>query len=102
MIDTADKLAGLGDKVDALTRFNAYFAHATSYYSMVSDPTGGPAASKDPALAQAALAAAASALKTMEDLKKPDATTDEAWAKQRMQSQITLNGVMALASMNAK
>ncbi|HKV63113.1 MAG TPA: hypothetical protein VJO16_14460 [Candidatus Acidoferrum sp.] len=101
MIESADKLAGLGDKVDGLTRFNAYFAHATSYYSLVSDPAHA-AEAKDATLAQAAITAANSAQKTLDELKKPDNVTDDAWAKQKSQSQITLNGVIALASMNAK
>jgi tetratricopeptide (TPR) repeat protein len=102
MIESADKLAALGDKVDALTRFNAYYTHATAYYAMVSDPTTGPAASKDVALAKAAQAAAVSALKLLDEVKKPDGVTDEAWAKQKSQSQITLNGIAAQAAMNAK
>ncbi|HUC53188.1 MAG TPA: hypothetical protein VMR90_04035 [Candidatus Cybelea sp.] len=102
MIESADKLAGLGDKVDALTRFNAYFAHATTYYSMVTDPKEGPAASKDTALAKAAQAAVASALKALEELKKPDNVAEDAWAKQKTQSQITLNGIAALAASNMK
>ena len=102
MIESADKLAGLGDKVDALTRFNAYFAHATAYYTMVSDAAAGPAASKDVALAKAAQASAASALKTLDELKKPDNVADDAWAKQKTQSQITLNGIAALAASNTK
>jgi tetratricopeptide (TPR) repeat protein len=101
MIESADKLAGLGDKVDALTRFNAYFAHATAYYTMVSDPAHA-AEAKDAALAKAAQAAAASALKTLDELKKPDNVTDEAWAKQKRDSQVTLNGIAALAAANAK
>ncbi len=74
MIESADKLAGLGDKIDALTRFNAYFTHATAYYAMVSDPVAGPNASKDVAQAKAAQAAAASALKTLDEVKKPEKT----------------------------
>jgi len=35
MIESADKLAALG-AIDALTRFNAYYTHATAYYAMVS------------------------------------------------------------------
>ena len=31
MIENADKLAALGDKVDALTRFNAYYSHVAAY-----------------------------------------------------------------------
>jgi len=102
MIESADKLAALGDKVDALTRFNAYYTHATAYYAMVSDPTAGPSASKDAALAKAAQSAAASALKILEEVKKPDGVTDEAWAKQKTASQITLNGIAAQAAMNGK
>jgi tetratricopeptide (TPR) repeat protein len=102
MIESADKLAALGDKIDALTRFNAYFTHATSYYSMVSDPAAGPAASKDPALAKAAQDSVASALKSIDELKKPDTVADDAWAKQMMQSKITLNGIAALAASNVK
>jgi len=102
MIEIADKLAALGDKVDALTRFNAYYSHATAYYAMISDSTVGPNASKDAALAKAAQAAAASALKTFEEVKKPDAVTDDAWAKQKTVSQLTLNGIAAQAAMNAK
>src|SRR6266481_2055446 len=101
MIESADKLAALG-AIDALTRFNAYYTHATAYYAMVSDAKEGPNASKDAALAKAAQAAAASALKTLEEVKKPDGVTDEAWAKQKTVSQLTLNGIAAQAAMNAK
>src|SRR5260221_11761539 len=38
MIEIADKLAALGDKIDPLTRFNAYYSHATAYYALISDP----------------------------------------------------------------
>ncbi len=102
MIETADKLAALGDKVDALTRFNACYSHATAYYAMVSDPSAGPNASKDAALAKAAQAAVACALKNFQDVKKPDGVTDDAWAKQKTVSLLTLNGIAAQAAMNAK
>ena len=102
MIESADKLAGLGDKIDALTRFNAYFTHATAYYAMVSDPVAGPNASKDVAQAKAAQAAAASALKTLDEVKKPENVTDAVWKEQMAKSQVTLNGIAAQAAMNAK
>ncbi len=102
MIESADKLAGLGDKIDALTRFNAYFTHATAYYAMVSDPVAGPNASKDVAQAKAAQAAAASALKTLDEVKKPENVTDAVWKEQMTKSQVTLNGIAAQAAMNAK
>src|SRR5260370_310 len=99
MIESADKLAGLGDKIDALTRFNAYFTHATAYYAMVSDPVAGPNASKDVAQAKAAQAAAASALKTLDEVKKPENVTDAVWKEQMTKTQLTLNGIAAPAAM---
>src|SRR5713226_1147363 len=102
MIESADKLAGLGDKIDALTRFNAYFTHATAYYAMVSDPAVGPNASKDVAQAKAAQSAAAAALKTLEEVKKPENVTDAVWKEQMTKSQLSLNGIAAQAAMNAK
>ncbi len=101
MIESADKLAALGG-IDALTRFNAYYTHATAYYAMVSDTKEGPNASKDAALAKAAQDAAAKALKTLDEVKKPDGVTDDAWAKQKTVSQLTLNGIAAQAAMNSK
>jgi hypothetical protein len=35
MIESADKLAGLGDKIDALTRFNAYFTLTTRWFPIL-------------------------------------------------------------------
>ena len=102
MIESADKLAGLGDKIDALTRFNAYFTHATAYYAMVSDPVAGPNLSKDVLQAKAAQSAAASALKTLDEVKKPENVTDAVWKEQMTKSQLTLNGIAAQAAMNAK
>src|ERR1700682_902650 len=83
MIESADKLAALGDKVDALTRFNAYYTHSTAYYAMVSDPTAGPSAPNAAGLPKAAPASAASALKMLDAAKKADGVTGEAWAMQK-------------------
>jgi hypothetical protein len=69
---------------------------------MISDPKDGPIYSKDPALAKAAQAAAASALKALDDVKKPEGVTDDAWAKQKTVSQLTVNGIAAQAAVNAK
>jgi tetratricopeptide (TPR) repeat protein len=102
MIESADRLAALGDKIDALTRFNAYFTHANSYYAMISDPAIGPTASKDVAQAKAAQAAAAAALKTLEEVKKPENVTDAVWKEQVTKFQLSLNGIAAQAAMNAK
>jgi len=102
MIESADKLAALGDKVDALTRFNAYYSHVAAYSALISDPAQANTGAKDPALAKAAEEAAAAALKTLADVKKPENVTDEAWAKQLTQFKLFLNGVAAQAATVAK
>src|SRR6267378_4395328 len=101
MMESADKLAALGDKVDALTRFNAYYSHVAAYSAMISDPAQKPAAA-DPVLAKAAENAAAAALKTLADVKKPDNVAEDAWAKQLTQFKVFLNGVAAQAATVAK
>ena len=103
MIDVADKLAALGDKIDALQRFQAYFSHAVTYFQMLQDPANkGKGLEKDPATAKGAEEAATSALKTLPDAKKPEGVTDDAWNKQKTQWQINANDIGALAAMNAK
>src|SRR6266478_4575736 len=101
MMESADKLAALGDKVDALTRFNAYYSHVAAYSAMISDSAQKPAAA-DPVLAKAAENAAAAALKTLADVKKPDNVAEDAWAKQLTQFKVFLNGVAAQAATVAK
>src|SRR6266446_6035771 len=81
MMESADKLAALGDKVDALTRFNAYYSHVAAYSAMITDPAQANTGAKDVALAKAA---------------------EDAWAKQLTQFKIFLNGVAAQAATVAK
>jgi tetratricopeptide (TPR) repeat protein len=103
MIETADKLAALGDKIDPVTRTQAYLAHALTYVQMLSDPVNkGKGLEKDPALAKAAQQAASDALKTLADAKKPEGVADDAWNKQKLQWQISANNIAAQAAMNAK
>jgi hypothetical protein len=101
MIESADKLAALGDKVDELTRFNAYYYHVAAYSAILLDPAQ-KALAADPALAKAAEEAAANALKSLNDVKKPEGTADDAWVKQITQSKIFANGVAAQAATIAK
>src|SRR6266481_6111209 len=100
MMESADKLAALGG-VDALTRFNAYYSHVAAYSAMITDPAQKTAAA-DPVLAKAAEDAAAAALKTLADVKKPDNAAEDAWAKQLTQFKVFLNGVAAQAATVAK
>ena len=94
----ADKLAGLGDKVDAATRFNAHYTHAIAYSTLLSDRAKGPDAVKDLALAKASQDAVVNAVKTLDEVKKPENVTDDAWATQTKQFRITLNGIGAQAA----
>ena len=96
MIESADKLAGLGDKVDALTRFNAYYFHVAAYGTWITEQP--KTAGVDPVAAKAAEDAAGAALKTMADVKKPDNMADDAWAKQLTTSKVFLNGIAAQAA----
>lgn len=103
MIETADKLAALGDKIDPVTRVQAYLSHALTYVQMLADPANkGKGLDKDPALAKAAQQAAGDALKTLADAKKPESVADDAWNKQKLQWQISANNIAAQAAMNAK
>src|ERR1700730_18058707 len=98
MMDSADKLAALGEKVDPLTRFNAYYSHVAAYSAMITDPAQANTGAKDVAQAKAAQEAAAAALKLLADVKKPDNVADDAWAKQLTQFKMFLNGVAAQAA----
>ncbi|MGB9465100.1 MAG: hypothetical protein WBR10_08300 [Candidatus Acidiferrum sp.] len=98
VIANADKLAGLGDKVDTATRFNAYYTHAIAYSTLLSDPAKGPAAAKDQALAKSAQDAVTTALKTLDEVKKPDGVADDAWATQTKTFRMTLNSIGAQAA----
>ena len=102
VIENADKLAAMGSKIEPGVLFNAYYTHCAAYNALISDPSpeSKPAAN-DATLAKAAQAAAASALKSLDDVKKPDGVTDDAWQKQVAQFRLFLNGVTAQASMIA-
>jgi hypothetical protein len=95
VITNSDKLAGLGEKVDAATRFNAYYTHAIAYTTLLADKAQGPAAAKDMALAKSAQDAVTTALKTLDEVKKPDGVADDAWATQTKTFRMTLNSIGA-------
>src|SRR5579863_9097769 len=97
VIANADKLAGL-DKVDAATKFNAYYTHAIAYSTLLTDPAKGPAAAKDLPLAKSAQDAVNTALKTLDEVKKPDGVADDAWATQTKTFRMTLNSIGAQAA----
>lgn len=96
VIEYADKLLGLGDKTDAPVRYQAYFARAFAYTNLPA------AAQQDKDTATKAREAAASGLKTLGDVKKPDTITDADWAKQTQQPKILFNYASAIACAGLK
>jgi tetratricopeptide (TPR) repeat protein len=100
VIENADKLAAMGEKVDAGTRFTAHYTHVAAYSGLITDQP--KTAGADPALAKAAEDAATAALKVLPEVKKPDNVADDAWAKQITQFKVFLEGVAAQAATIAK
>ncbi|HVH71209.1 MAG TPA: hypothetical protein VNB49_08890 [Candidatus Dormibacteraeota bacterium] len=101
VIEYADKLAALGDKVEPSVRFNGYYTHAAAFNAILTDPTQKTLAA-DPNVAKAAQATATVGLEALAQVKKPDNVTDDAWTKQVTQFKVFLNGVAAQAAMVAK
>jgi tetratricopeptide (TPR) repeat protein len=95
VIENADKLLALGDKVEAPIRYQAYYARAFAYTNIAPPPT-------DPAQATKARQAALDGLKTLNDLKKPDAMSQEDFDKQKKQPAILFDYTAANASMTLK
>jgi hypothetical protein len=103
VIENADKLAAMGSKIEPGVLFNAYYTHCAAYNALISDPgPEGKKAATDPTLAKAAQAAAAAALKSLDDVKKPDEVTVDGWKDQVAKFKIFLNGVAAQSAMTAK
>jgi len=96
-IEYSDKLAAL-PSIDSGARFNAFYTHCAAYSGVITDPTAGKAAATDTALAKSAQAACGSALKILDDVKKPDGVADDAWKKQTDQFKTFLHGVGAQAA----
>src|ERR1700722_377358 len=102
VIEYADKVVALNEKVDAGARYQALYARAFAYNAMVADPANANTAAKDPALAKSALAAAAAGLKALDEVKKPDSMSEDAFAAQKKQIQIYFHATAAQAAMALK
>src|ERR1700682_3374943 len=102
VIEYADKVAGLGDKMDPGARYQALYARAFAYNAMIVDPANAKTAASDPALAKSALDGAVAGLKALDDVKKPDSMSDDAFATQKKQIQIYFHGTAAQAAMVLK
>jgi hypothetical protein len=95
VIENADKLLALGDKVEAPARYQAYFARAFAYTNLNPPPT-------DQEQAKKAHQAALDGLKTLNDLKKPDNMSQEDFDKQKKQPATLFNYTAAITAMTLK
>jgi tetratricopeptide (TPR) repeat protein len=99
VIEYSDKVIGLGPKIDAGGQYQALYAHCFAYNAL----SGTQAAwSAIPENAKAARDGAVAGLKALDEVKKPDNMTDDAFATQKKQIQIYFNGTAAQASVNIK
>jgi hypothetical protein len=95
VIEYADKLVALGDKAETGIRYEALYARALAYASL-------PPKEQDAAAATKARDAAGVGVKTLDELKKPDAMSAEDFAKQKLQPAILFNYTAGNASMTLK
>jgi tetratricopeptide (TPR) repeat protein len=102
VIEYADKVVALGDKVDAGARYQALYARAFAYNAMIADPALAKTAATDTALAKSALDAAVAGLKALDEVKKPESMSDDAFATQKKQIQIYFHATAAQAAMILK
>jgi tetratricopeptide (TPR) repeat protein len=95
VIENADKLIAMGDKVEPPIRYQAYYARAFAYSNMGTGP-------EVQAQAPKACEAAKAGLKTLNELKKPDNMSEEDFTKQKQQPAILFNYTLAQCSMIQK
>jgi len=95
VIENADKLIAMGDKVEPPIRYQAYYARAFAYSNMGTGP-------EVQAQAPKACEAAKAGLKTLGELKKPDSMSEEDFTKQKQQPAILFNYTLAQCSMIQK
>jgi tetratricopeptide (TPR) repeat protein len=94
VIENADKLLALGDKVEPPIRLQAYNVRLGAWTALpVADQTSGAAAARD---------AAAKALKTLDEIKKPDNVSDADFAKSKQPYIIFFNNTGAQGSVLLK
>ena len=94
VIEYADKLVALGEKAEAVVRYQMLYARALAYATQSqTDQTAGAAKARDAALL---------GLKTLEEVKKPDNVSEDEFKKQKQQPTILFHYTAANAAMNAK
>ena len=101
-MEAADKVVGLGDKVDAATKYSALYQRALAYNALLSDPAQGKAVGADTGMAKGAMDAAVQALKYLEEVKKPENMTDDQFSKQKETIKTFLHGIGAQSAVIQK
>jgi tetratricopeptide (TPR) repeat protein len=95
VIEYADKLLALGEKIEPPVKYQAYYARAFAYSNMNPAPI-------DPEIAKKARQAAIDGLATLNALKKPDNMSQEDFDKQKKAPAILFNYTGANSSMSLK
>lgn len=93
VIEYADKLVALGDKVGANEKYGALYARAYAYNQLNS---------QDTALAKAEMDSCSAGLALIPELKKPEQIDEAKFDQQKKQATIYLNGTCAQAAMVQK
>ena len=94
VIEYADKTVGLGEKVDAGTRYGVLYARALAYATLKPDAQAAGAAK--------AREAAQAGLKALDEVKKPDNLSEDDFKKQKLQPTILFHFTGATAAVAAK
>jgi len=97
VIEYADRMIALGDKIDAQGRLEAYYTRAQAFYLGMS----GKDLQTPDALTKARDGALAG-LKSLEDLKKPDNVPADQFEQQKKGVKVLFNAVAALSSTTMK
>lgn len=98
VIEYADRMISLGDKIDAQGRLEAYYTRAQAFYLGV----GSDKPMQAPDSLTKARDASLAGLKSLDDLKKPDAVPADQFEQQKKGVKVLFNAVAALASTNMK
>ena len=97
VIEYADRMIALGDKIDASGRLEAYYTRAQAFYLGASDKT-----LQTPDALTKARDTSLAGLKALDDLKKPDNVPADQFEQQKKGVKVLFNAVAALASTNMK
>jgi len=93
VIEYADKLVALGDKIGANEKYGAMYARAFAYNNLNS---------QDTALAKQEMDSCAAGIALISELKKPEQIDEAKFDQQKKQAAVYLNGTCAQAAMVQK